>query len=137
MDGALNGPVPRMPGLARRAAAWRDGGGTLELQHVAVGWGPLALTGSATLALDPKLQPMGAGNARIVGYAQSLDALGASGAIPPRAAFAAKALAGLIAATPENGGPSEIDVPLTLQDRTLAIRQFPLARVPSLAWPPG
>ena len=30
-----------------------------------------------------------------------------------------------------------VEVPLTLQDRTLSVRQIPLARVPPLAWPAG
>jgi hypothetical protein len=136
INGALNGPLPRVPGLARRATAWRDGGGSLEIQRLALGWGPLGLTGSATLALDMRLQPMGTGTARIVGYAETLDALAASGAITRQAAMAAKALAGLIARTPEDGGKPQIEVPLTLQDRTLSIRQIPLARIPELLWPP-
>jgi hypothetical protein len=136
VDGALNGPLPRVPGLARRAAAWRDGGGTLAIQRLALGWGPLGLSATATLALDMRLQPMGTGTARVVGYAETLDALAASGALTKRAATAAKALAALIARTPEDGGKSEIEVPLTLQDRTLSIRQIPLARIPEMIWPP-
>jgi len=136
VNGALNGPLPRVPGLAHRATAWRDGGGTLEIQRLALGWGPLGITGSATLALDMRLQPMGTGNARIVGYADTLDALATSGVITRRAATAAKALAALIARVPEDGGKPEIEVPLTLQDRTLSIRQIPLARIPELIWPP-
>ncbi len=136
VDGALNGPLPRVPGFARRAAAWRDGGGSLAIQRLALGWGPLGLSGSATVALDSRLQPMGTGVARIVGYAETLDALAASGAVTRQAAMAAKALAGLIARTPEDGGKPEIEVPLTLQDRTLSIRQIPLARIPELIWPP-
>ncbi len=135
VEAVLTGPIPRMPGFARRAAAWRDGGGALEVQRLALGWGPLGLTGSATLALDAHLQPMGTGNARIVGYAESLDALSSAGALNPRAALAVKALAGLIATTPEGGGPAELDVPLTLQDGTLSVRQIPVSRMPAMQWP--
>lgn len=136
IDGALNGPLSRQPGLAHRATEWRDSGGTLDIRRVALGWGPLGLSGSATLALDMRLQPMGTGTARIVGYAETLDALAAAGAIARSAAMASKALAGLIARTPEEGGPAEVEVPLTLQDRALSIRQIPIARIPELIWPP-
>lgn len=136
LDGALDGPLPRRPGLARRAVAWRDGGGSLEIQRLALDWGPLALTGSATMALDAQLQPMGTGTARIVGYAETLDALAGAGAIRPGVATAAKAVAALIASPAEAGGPAAIEVPLTLQGRTLLIRQIPLARMPELIWPP-
>ena len=71
VDGALNGPVPPGRTPAELAAAWRDGGGSLEIRHLALVWGPLDLTGSATLALDEQLQPMGAASARVVGYAET------------------------------------------------------------------
>src|SRR4051812_21227620 len=41
------------PGPARQvAAAWRDTGGTAELDNFSLRWGRLAITGSGTLALD-------------------------------------------------------------------------------------
>src|SRR6266571_6296195 len=43
------GPIPAgSPRLA--AAAWRDAGGTVELDHFAARWGTLAISGSGTLA---------------------------------------------------------------------------------------
>ncbi len=135
LEGVLTGPIPRTAGLSRRAMSWRDGGGSLEVERLALGWGPLGLTGSATLALDAHLQPMGTANAKVIGYAESLDVLSAAGALNPRAALAVKALAGLIAATPEGGGPPEVDVPLTLQDRMLSVRQIPITRMPAMQWP--
>ena len=100
--------------LAEQAAAWRDGGGSLEIRHLALIWGPLDLTASATLALDDQLQPMGAGSARLVGYAETLDALAAHGAISRSAATAAKAVLSLLAHNPEDGSPPDVEVPLTL-----------------------
>jgi Uncharacterized protein conserved in bacteria (DUF2125) len=121
--------------LAERAAAWRDAGGTLEIQRLAVNWGPLDLTGSATLALDDQLQPMGTGSARVIGYAETLDALAARGAISRSAATAAKAVLSLLAHAPADGSPPDVKVPLTLQYRTLSMRQVPLLRLPELDWP--
>ncbi|MBO0710176.1 MAG: DUF2125 domain-containing protein [Acetobacteraceae bacterium] len=148
-DGTLSGPLPstdpqfarelgaRMPGVTRRASAWRDGGGSVAVQRVSLGWGPLGLTARGSLGLDAHLQPTATGSARVVGYAETLDRLATSGLISPGAATAVKALAGLIARTPEGGGPAEIEVPLSLQDRMLSIRQIPLARIPELTWPAG
>ena len=121
--------------LTERAAAWRDGGGALEIRRLALIWGPLDLTASATLALDEQLQPMGAGSARVVGYAETLDALAAHAAISRSAATAAKAVLSLLAHTPEDGSPPDVEVPLTLQYRTLSMRQVPLVRLPELDWP--
>ncbi len=121
--------------LAEQAAAWRDGGGSLEVRHLALVWGPLDLTASATLALDDQLQPMGAGSARLVGYAETLDALAAHGAISRSAATATKAVLSLMAHNPEDGSPPDVEVPLTLQYRTLSMRQVPLVRLPEVDWP--
>jgi hypothetical protein len=134
-DGALNGPVPAGHTLAEQAAAWRDGGGSLEVKRLAVVWGPLDLTASATLALDDQLQPMGAGSARLVGYAETLDMLASRAAISRSAATATKAVLSLMAHSPEDGSPPDVEVPLTLQYRTLSMRQVPLVRLPEVDWP--
>ena len=59
VEGALNGSLPETREVKGWAEAWRDGGGSLEIKHFTVGWGPLGLSSSATLALDDQLQPMG------------------------------------------------------------------------------
>lgn len=133
LSGKLNGPLPAFHNAAEWAAAWRDGGGSLEVSHLAVGWGPLNLTTSATLALDDQLQPMGSGSAHLVGYAETLDRLSAAGILTRSAATVAKAILSLMAGTGES--PSAVDVPLTLQYRTLSMRQVPLTRLPELDWP--
>jgi hypothetical protein len=135
VDGALNGPVPLGRTPAERAAVWRDGGGSVEIRHLALMWGPLDLTGSATLALDEQLQPMGAASARVVGYAETLDSLAAHAAISRSAATAAKAVLSLLANSPGDGSPPDVEVPLTLQYRTLSMRQIPLVRLPDIEWP--
>ena len=127
--------MPRTPTLVARATGWRDGGGTFEVQHAALQWGPLDLTGSATLALDDHLQPMGAATAKVRGYVATLDALAGARLIPPQAAMAAKAVLGLMAHTPQDGGPPEVEVPLTLQNRQLSVGRIPLAHLPEFSWP--
>ena len=135
MDGRLHGPLPSVRDIRRSAEAWRDGGGSVEITHLAMGWGPLGLTSSATLALDDQLQPMGSGNGRIVGYAETLDRLAATGVLTKSAATAAKAVLSLMAGTSDADEPSSVDVPLTLQYRTLSMRQIPLLRLPEVDWP--
>jgi hypothetical protein len=135
LDGVLNGPLPSARDMTAWAEAWRDGGGSLAITHLTLGWGPLGLTSSATLALDDQLQPMGSGNGRIVGYAATLDRLASAGMLTKSAATAAKAVLSLIAGTGEGDTPSTVDVPLTLQYRTLSMRQVPLLRLPELDWP--
>jgi hypothetical protein len=135
MDGVMNGPLPQTRDITSWAETWRDRGGSLAITHLALGWGPLGLTSSATLALDEQLQPMGSGNGRIVGYAPTLDRLAAAGMLTKSAATAAKAVLSLMAGAGGSDEPSVVDVPLTLQYRTLSMRQVPLVRLPELDWP--
>ena len=135
LEGVLNGPWPvgdKDP--AELATAWRDAGGSLELHRIAVGWGAGRMDATATLALDEDLQPMGAGSGKIAGYNAALDALSANAMLTRSAAQAAKAVLSLLANTPSDGQPEEVEVPLTLQFRTLSVRQVPLIRFPELEW---
>jgi hypothetical protein len=135
LDGALDGPLPAVVGLKAHAVAWRDGGGSLEVRRFETRWGPLELTGTATLVLDPELQPTGTGSAHVTGYAETLDVLARNGVMSRSAATTAKAVLSLLADTPENGGPPEVEVPLSLQYRTLSMHQVPLVRLPELDLP--
>ena len=140
LDGVLNGPWPPRqsagsPDLAERATAWRDAGGSLELSRVSIAWGPARLDATATLALDEDLQPMGAGTGKIAGYDAVLDAMADDAILTRSAATAAKAVLLLLADTPADGEPAQVEVPLTLQFRTLSVHQVPLTRLPELDWP--
>ncbi len=135
LAGGVSGPLPTPRQIGPWVTAWRDGGGSMELRRVGLEWGPLNLTGSATLALDDQLQPMGAGSSHLTGYAATLDALAGSGALTRSAAVAAKAVLSLLAGTPAEGETPDVDVPLTLQFRTLSMRQVPLVRLPEVDWP--
>ena len=135
LEGSLEGPTPEPAAPSTFLAAWRDGGGSLEVQKFSIVWGPLDLTTTATLALDDQLQPMGAGTGRMVGYEATLDALAANGVLTRSATTAAKAVLSLMASAPAAGDAAEVEVPLTLQHRTLSMRQVPLIRLPELDWP--
>lgn len=134
-DGRLTGPLSNALGPRQAAAAWRDGGGAVEISIQTLVWGPLNATASATLALDDALQPMGAGTAHITGFQGMFDALGSNGVLTPSAVKAAKAVLSLMAGVPGGRDQQSVDVPLTLQFRTLSMRQIPLALLPELEWP--
>lgn len=134
-EARVTGPLTTMPGVRQAATAWRDGGGALEITVHSLVWGPLNATASATLALDDSLQPMGAGNAHLIGFQGTLDALGSNGVLTPSAVKAAKAVLSLMAGVPGGREQQGVDVPLTLQFRTLSMRQIPLALLPEMEWP--
>lgn len=131
----LGGPLPAKGSLNERAVTWRNDGGVLHIPALQMVWGPLHLRARATMELDPDLQPAGSGSATLVGYTATANALATQGVMTQGAAIAAKALLSLMAETPASGGPSEVKVPLSLQHRTLSMRQVPLVRVPALDWP--
>ena len=135
IDSTLSGPLPPPGGFSAMAAAWRSGGGTLDLSHIAIGWGPLGVTGGVTLSLDAAMQPAGTANLRLVGYDDALADLAAEHVLSAHAAQAAKAVLGLLAQSAQGGGAAGIAVPLTLRDQTLSMGLFPLARLPRLLWP--
>lgn len=134
-EAALTGPVPGGRHPTDRAGAWRDGGGMMELRALQLRWGPVGASVAATLALDDALQPMGAGTVRLTGAQDALDALAASGVIGDRAATTARAVLVLLQRTPEGGGQPVVEVPLTLEDRSLSVARFRVLRMPPLVWP--
>jgi hypothetical protein len=138
VEGTLSGALPSAPpSPAAAAAGWRASGGALLLRGIAVGWGPLGVSGSASLTLDAALQPEATATLRLIGMPETLSALADAHVITPRAAQAAKAVAGLLTHAPEGGGTPGVEVPLTLRDRTIALGMIPLATVGKLHWPDG
>ncbi|MCK8787168.1 DUF2125 domain-containing protein [Roseomonas sp. NAR14] len=134
-EAALTGPIPAGRDPAERAAIWRDAGGTLELRSLQLRWGPAGGAASATLTLDERLQPMGAGTLRLTGFAEVLDALAAGGAIDARSAMATRAVAQLMARRPSEDAPPQIEVPVMLEHSTLGIARLRVARLPLWQWP--
>ncbi len=133
--GSLVHQVPNGTNWTSRLADWRDHGGTVAVRSLSVVWGQLAVGGSGRVTLDQNLQPAGQATARLVGYAATLDALADAGSIGSGVATAAKALLTLLARPSSSGGPPEVDVPLSLENRTLSLGQIPLLKLPSVTWP--
>ncbi len=132
---SVTGPVPPGRRPAARAEAWRDGGGTVELRSLTLRWGPVGAAVAATLALDETLQPMGAGTLRVSGAAQALDALAEAGVVGRRAAATARTVLPLLSRPSAADGTPEVEVPVTLEDRTLALARIPVTRLPAWSWP--
>ncbi len=129
---AIKGTIPGGP-RRQALAAWRDDGGTLELQSFALVWGKLTLDAKGTVALDAALQPLGALTATIRGYSEIIDALVATGDL--KAGDAALVNVGLgLLAKPAPDGQYQLDAPLTLQNGQAYLGPVRLARMPSFVW---
>lgn len=114
-------------------AAWRDEGGTVEIDRLVCDYGPVSIEADGTLALDRGGQPIGALATHIRGWQAGLDSLVAAEAVPPYTVAAAKILLrGLTRGNDESGGV--LEAPLSLQDQTLSLGPVPLFHVPRVAW---
>ncbi|MEQ9332175.1 DUF2125 domain-containing protein [Thalassobaculum sp.] len=128
LRGAVD-PTAGLPGLAM----WRDAGGVIDVNHLSVSWSPVDLVGDGTVALDAAMRPEGAGVAQVQGVAEALDRLVALGRLKPGDAALLK-IAAIAASEPsEDGSRQRLKAPVSAQDGTLRIGQFPVARVRSIA----
>jgi hypothetical protein len=137
LEARLTGPVGAMPGLppALRAEAWRRAGGTLDVTHIALRWGPLSGEGAGVVRLDPALQPEGTGRLALEGAPEALAALTRAGLVAPRAAMAGQAAIALMGSAPRNGGPPRVELPVSLQGGVVAVARIPMTRIAPIAWP--
>jgi hypothetical protein len=124
------GPIPDkapLPALAE----WSRDGGSVEIDHLAMDWPPLALEAEGTIAFDPRLQPLASMTARVRGYGEFVDRLARTGVMAAGQASAAKLVLGMMAKPDAHGRPA-LPVPLTLQDGSLSIGPAKVATVPPL-----
>jgi hypothetical protein len=126
------GRVPPGP-LPAALGAWRDDGGTVEIEALAIDWPPLDLGGTGTVALDRDMQPMAAGTCSVRGLFATVDALVRSGVVTAQDGRMAKLVLGLLA-KPAAGGDKELAVPLTIENRFLYVGPVQLLRLPEMAW---
>ena len=132
LSGALKGAIPA--GRLRDAlSAWRNDGGTVELEQGTLRWSSLAASANGTLALDETLQPMGALTATIENQNAVIDAAVAGGSMRAQDANLAKILLGLMA-KPGADGKKQLTLPVTLQNRRLYLGPAQIAVLPVITW---
>ena len=102
---------------------------------MSVQWGPLGAAGDGTFALDTALQPEGAMSMTLTGYEAAIETLVAQGFIEPQQAAIARTVMVALQKTPDDGGPAEVTLPVTLQDRTLSVGPIKFARLDPIDWP--
>jgi hypothetical protein len=131
--GTIKGPVPQAP-LKQALAAWRDQGGALEVTSFSAAQAPLSVSGSATIALDPDLQPIIAANLAAKGLGPTVDLLVQQKRVAPNDVLKLKLF---IAATEQDapGGGKQVTSGLTIQNGYLSLGPFKVARVARIEWP--
>jgi hypothetical protein len=132
LESHLRGSLPGGP-LDQALTAWRDDGGTLEIDLLSIDWPPLALSGKGTLALDHALQPELGSSCDVHGLFEAIDALTRGGMVRAKDARLAKLVFGLLM-KPDKNGAIALTVPVTIQNRVLSVGPVKLFEVPVLAW---
>lgn len=110
---------------------WRDSGGVVEFETIALQWGALRLSGDGTLTLDKQYRPLGAMAGQIRGADAGIDALVAAGKMKSDDAAAAKAALGMVAQR-DDQGEQYLPLPLTAQEGRLFIGPVALFSLPSI-----
>lgn len=133
VNAAVLGPLSggQLPDML---AAWRDAGGTLEIAKLALGWGPLSATGDGTIALDSRLQPIGAMTARLAGFEETLETLVDAGVVQAKHGGLVNFALNAMAKRPADGGAPYIEAPVTIQNSRLFIGPVALVPLPRINW---
>jgi hypothetical protein len=119
--------------LSDAAAAWRDAGGRVELDHLRLNWGSLGATATGTIALDQELQPIGGFSGAVQGYDQILTALVQNGQMRAADAGLARIALTMLAKTGADGKP-EIKTAFTIQNGQMFLGPARLGKAPHLTW---
>lgn len=132
LDLTVLGAIPDLP-PRQAAAAWRDAGGTIEVEKLAARSGDLAVTGTGTLALDRELQPEVAFSGSVQGYDRLIAGLAEAGIVPQGGSMLARLGLSLLA-RPGQEGPPQIRTSFTIQNGEMTLGPLRLGRLPRIAW---
>jgi hypothetical protein len=130
LDISFRGNLPRLP-LAEAVAAWRDDGGTIEVNRLVLVAAPIDFDGNGTLALDTRNRVQLSFVGRLRGYAEAIDALQRAGTLHSTEAFAIRTAFTLL----QRQGPDgrlEVRAQADTVDGQLHVNQipFPIRMVP-------
>lgn len=132
----LIGDLPPGMGTREGLMSWRDAGGVVEVERLYVHWAPLEIAIAGTIALDDRLQPVGALSTHVRGFFASVEQLEDRGVIRARDATLARVVLGTMASSAPrgpNGGPV-LTLPLTIQGRQLSMGPVALMELPLIKW---
>jgi hypothetical protein len=119
--------------LAHSVEAWRDAGGTIELDNLDLRWAGLGATATGTIALDQDLQPIGAFSGAVEGYDRVLRALVQVGRLRAGDAGLAQLVLTMLAKTGPHGRP-QVTTSFTIQNGQMYLGPAKLGPAPRLAW---
>jgi hypothetical protein len=128
----VKGALPEGP-LAQAVAAWRDAGGTIEVDSLHLQWGGLGFNANGTLALDQTLQPIAAFSGGIEGFDEILKVLVATDRMTPEQALLVQIALNMLARRGPDGKP-QLTVPFTIQNGKMYLGPAGLGAAPRIVW---
>jgi hypothetical protein len=128
----VKGKLPEGP-LAPALAAWRDAGGTIDVDRLRVEWSGLGITANGTVALDRALQPIAAFSGGFEGFDAVINALVAANLMTEEQAAIVQIALNTLAKPGPDGKP-QIVAPFTIQNSRVYIGPARLGRIPRLGW---
>ena len=112
--------------------AWRDNGGTIDIERIQFERAPSKLIVKGTLALDADLKPIGAGTIDFAGLATFLNEQQQAGRITKSEASFLRLAILVLSQTTNQQEKSVIRIPITAQNGKLKIGSFSLFDLPGL-----
>lgn len=131
-DLTVLGPVPNLP-PREAAAAWRDAGGTIEVEKISARAGDLAVAGSGTFALDSEMQPEAAFSGSVEGYDKLIAGLTQAGLLPLGSSVLAHVGLALMSHPGADGQP-QIKTSFTIQNGAMMLGPIKLGSAPRIEW---
>ncbi len=130
LSAKLSGRIEREGESFDALTRWRDAGGKVTIDRLAMKWGATAFAGYGSFSMDEELQPQGSLVARIEGFVPLVDVLEEMSLLRASDATMARLVIGR--QLPRNGAGN---LSLSLHDGAVMAGPLTLAQVPLLAWP--
>lgn len=128
----VKGALPKGD-IVPAVSAWRDAGGTIELDNLHLEWGGVGADATGTIALDQDLQPIGGFSGTIEGYDRILAALVRAGTLHARDAGLARLALAMLAKAGPDGRP-QIRTSFTIENGRMFLGPAKLGPAPRIAW---
>ncbi len=133
VNARIMGPVPNFTDKDS-LKTWNDLSGVIEFDRLYLRWGPMIVTGSGTLGLDPMLQPEGAFSSRVEGIDIAIANLVAKGTIDKRQESLLHSSLHVLSRPSGMTGSSAPIVPFSVQNGGLFLGPVRLLTLPMIVW---
>jgi len=130
LSAKIMGDIDRTIDVKQALSLWREEGGKITVDRIAMNWGPSTLAGYGTLVLDEEMQPAANLTAQVTAFNPIVDVLNQAHLIRERDATMARLVIGR--QMPRSGAGN---LSLSLRSGTVYVGPLALTQVPLIEWP--